>query len=64
VVNEKAQIKPFLANILVWPLYVLSGLKGVELEQQIWSKAELAGLGKILGDYNLESAGREDWLHF
>lgn len=50
--------------IIVWPLSVVSGLKGVDEEQQPWFRSELARLGRILGDGVIESAESGNWITF
>ena len=59
-VNE---IQPALALPTVWPLSMASGLDGLEHEQSLWFRAQLARLGCILGDGALECAGTGDWAH-
>jgi hypothetical protein len=62
--DEREKIKPYLGYILVWPLSVAAGLKGVDAKLQMWFRAELAGLGKILGDGVIESAESKHWVTF
>ena len=59
--NESEGIKPHLANLVVWPMTVASSLGGIDPQQQLWFKSELANLGKITGDGVLEYAETDEW---
>lgn len=64
--DEEAMIKPYLANWIVWPLTVASSVRagrtGLDAAQRRWFKAELAHLGRSIGDGVLACADREHWL--
>ncbi|KAL8740581.1 MAG: hypothetical protein Q9190_006738 [Brigantiaea leucoxantha] len=59
-VNE--EIKPYLANLMVWPLTIASSLEGVDSRQQLWFRSELARLGTLTGAGNLERAESDQWV--
>jgi len=52
--NHSDDIKPYLANSVVWPLTIASCVEGVDTEQQLWFRSELARLGRITGDSALQ----------
>jgi hypothetical protein len=56
-------IPPSLALPVVWPLSIVSRLNGIESGQQVWLRALLANLGRVLGDGALECAGSDLWTH-
>ena len=58
-INTDEAIRPYLANLVVWPLTIASALQGVESKQQLWFKAQLARLGRITGEGVLECAETE-----
>jgi len=64
LVVEDAEINPCQAIMIIWPLSISAGLRGVDKEQQMWFRSELAGLGRLLGDGIIESAESEKWLTF
>ena len=55
------EIKPSQADLLVWPLSVASCLEGIDSKQQKWFQAELASIGRIVGDGILASAESQFW---
>ncbi len=63
-INEKDAVEPYLANIVIWPLSIAAGLKGLERTHQLWFRTELAGLGRLVGDGIIESAEMENWVSF
>lgn len=56
------EIKPHLANLVVWPLSIASSLEGVDIKQQQWFRSELARIGRISGDGVLEAAETDQWV--
>ncbi|KAE9364868.1 hypothetical protein N431DRAFT_389228 [Stipitochalara longipes BDJ] len=64
LVNEGADINPCQAIMVIWPLSISAGLRGVHKQQQPWFRSELAGLGKLLGDGIIESAESKNWIAF
>lgn len=61
--RTEEEIPPALALPMVWPLSVASNLDGVKESQQLWFRAQLARLGRVLGDGALECAGTDQWAH-
>lgn len=59
--TEHEEIRPYQANLVLWPLMVGSGLKGIDVDQRRWFRSELAEVGKVLGDGMLE---RAEWATF
>lgn len=58
------EIKPYLANLAIWPLTIASSLQGIENKQQKWFRSELAALGKLVGDGVLTYAEAHNWSVF
>jgi hypothetical protein len=61
--NTDEDIRPALALFTVWPLSMASSLGGVEPGQKLWFSAQLARLGRVLGDGALLCAGTDQWAH-
>jgi hypothetical protein len=61
--NADEEIPPALALPTVWPLSTASSVDGIETGQQLWFRAQLALLGRVLGDGALECAGTDHWTH-
>jgi hypothetical protein len=59
--NTNDEIKPYLANLAVWPLAIASSLEGIDVRQQLWFRSELASLGRITGDGVLECVETDQW---
>ncbi len=59
--NAQEKIKPYLVNLVVWPLTIASSLEGVDGRQQLWFRSELATLGKLIGAGVLEKAETAEW---
>jgi hypothetical protein len=59
--NTNDEIKPYLANLAVWPLAIASSLDGIDVRQQLWFRSELASLGRITGDGVLECVETDPW---
>ena len=62
--STNEQIKPHLANLVVWPLTVASSVGGIDPKQRQWFRSELASIGKITGNGVLESAETASWGMF
>ena len=60
--NTNEEIKPYLANWVVWPLTIASSLEQIDIEQQLWFRSELARLGRTIGDGLLECAETDQWV--
>jgi hypothetical protein len=62
--NVDEEIPPALALPTVWPLSMASSLDGVGPSEQLWFRAQLARLGRVLGDGALECTGTDHpWTH-
>ena len=55
------QIKPHLANLVIWPLTIASSVCGTDAKQRQWFRSELASIGKITGNGVLEYAETASW---
>lgn len=61
MLNTNEEVKPSLANLVVWPLTIASSLEGIDVRQQLWFRSELARLGRITGAGILECAETGQW---
>lgn len=59
--NKDEDIKPYLANIVIWPLTIASSLTGLDASQRLWFRSELASLGRVTGVGILECAETQQW---
>lgn len=50
------EIKPYMANMILWPLAIAASIRGVNHELQAWFRSQLTRLGRISGDGVLECA--------
>lgn len=57
----EVDVKPYAASLMVWPLSIASSLGTMQDHPWIWFKAELAELGRILGDGVLQDAQTNQW---
>lgn len=62
ILNTDEDIKPYMANLIVWPLTIASSLGGVDAKQAMWFRSELSRLGKVVGVGVLECAESDQWL--
>lgn len=62
-INNKDDIQPSLATLMVWPLTIAACLEDFPLDKrrQQWFKSELISLGRITGDGILEKMGKDPW---
>jgi hypothetical protein len=62
--HTKEDIKPYLATLTTWPLTIASSLRDVDDDddRQLWFKAQLARLGRVVGIGVLECAETDQWL--
>ena len=60
--STNEEIKPYLANLIVWPLTIASSLEEIDVRQQLWFRSELARLGRITGAGVLECAEKGQWV--
>ena len=61
MVNNNAETKPYLAGSVTWPVTIASSLQGIDADQKLWFKSELAGLGRITGTGIFECAESTNW---
>lgn len=59
--NADEGVKPYQAELMIWPLTIASSLVGTEIQQQRCFKSELAQLGRMTGTSALERAETDDW---
>ncbi|KAL8809089.1 MAG: hypothetical protein Q9200_003725 [Gallowayella weberi] len=60
--NGNDTIKPHLAVLAVWPLTIASSIKeGLDPQQQLWFRSQLATLGRATGEGVLESVETDEW---
>ncbi len=62
--NETSETKPYLADLVIWPISVASCVEGVDDKLRKWCKSELAAIGHIVGDGLLQRAASDDWTSF
>jgi hypothetical protein len=60
--NTNEEIKPYLANWVVWPLTIASSLERIVIKQQLWFRSELTSLGRTIGNGVLECAEANHWI--
>ena len=56
------ELKPYVANLVVWPLSIASGLRKLDVGQQIWFRSQLARLGKLVSSRLFECADTRHWM--
>ena len=59
--NEKEDVKPFYANLVIWPLSMAASLEAVDSELRQWFRSELSLTGRMVGDGILQCAEAGDW---
>lgn len=60
-INADDDIKPYVANIIIWPLSLAANMSGVDIKHKTWFTSLLARLGRITGTALLESAETNSW---
>ena len=60
--NTEDSIKPYLADLTIWPLTIASCLGNMDSKQRWWFRSELAHVGKIAGSRMLQCAESHQWL--
>ncbi|KAH8599555.1 hypothetical protein B0O99DRAFT_612340 [Bisporella sp. PMI_857] len=55
-------VRPCLADLVIWPLTVVSSIKDVDDDARSWFRARLARAGRITGTGLLECAETGQWL--
>lgn len=61
IINADDDIKPYVANIIIWPLSLAANMAGVDIKHKAWFTSLLARLGRITGTALLESAETSSW---
>lgn len=56
------EIKPYVANQIIWPLSIAASLAEVEPQLSRWFRAELASLGRVVCAGMLECAETDQWF--
>lgn len=49
IMNTDDNLKPYIANLVVWPLSMVANISGLGVEQKSWFKSLIAQLGRITG---------------
>lgn len=62
VLNTGEDIKPYMANLTIWPLSIASSLRDVEVTQKEWFRSMLARLGRTVGAGIFEYAETDQWF--
>ncbi|KAL8709797.1 MAG: hypothetical protein Q9220_005583 [cf. Caloplaca sp. 1 TL-2023] len=60
--NLNKTMRPYLANLVVWPLTVASSFRDLDIGLQMWFRSQLASLGRIAGEGILECAESDQWV--
>ena len=60
--NMDEEVKPYLANLVAWPLSLASSIGGLDLQQRNWFRSELVYVGQAVGAGVLVCAHAYDWL--
>lgn len=59
--NSGHDIKPYVAQLVIWPLTLAASAGGVDAVQQKWFRYELARMGRIVGYGIFEAAETDQW---
>lgn len=59
--STNEEIKPYLVNLVIWPLAVATSVDGLDVRQRLWFKTELARLGEIIGHNTLGAVEATGW---
>jgi hypothetical protein len=59
--NVMEEIKPYVAQLVIWPLTIASSVGGVDAATQKWFRCELARIGRIVGYGVMECAETDQW---
>ena len=59
--NAKQDIKPYLADLVIWPLSIAACVEWVDDKLHQWFKSELGAVGRIVGDGIIQRAETDDW---
>jgi hypothetical protein len=60
-INEDDDVKPFVANMIIWPLSLAANLSCLDIKYKLWFRSLLTCLGRITGISLLESAETSSW---
>jgi hypothetical protein len=61
--HAEREISPYMASLVTWPLTIASSLEeGLDLEQKLWFRSELANLGRVVGVGVVEFAETDTWF--
>ncbi|KAJ9606480.1 hypothetical protein H2200_009441 [Cladophialophora chaetospira] len=60
--NFEKEVKPYLANLVAWPLSLASSVGGLDSEQRNWFRSELVCVGEAVGAGVLVLTHACDWL--
>jgi hypothetical protein len=60
--NMNEDLKPYVADLTVWPLSIASSLGDVDVKQKMWFRLQLARFGRMIGDRVLEFEEADQWL--
>lgn len=59
--NVAEEVKPYVAQLVVWPLTIAASAGGVDAALQKWFRCELARIGRIVGYGIIECAETDQW---
>lgn len=62
ILAPNRDLRPYVACLAVWPLSIASGLRYLDLGQQLWFRSQLACLGKLVGARFFECADTNHWI--
>lgn len=62
--NTHRHIKPYLANLVVWPLSIAKCVEGIDDKFRQWFTSELGAVGEIVGDGVIRRAATDEWAAF
>jgi hypothetical protein len=54
--NTKEEVRPYMANLVIWPLNVAASINDLDAKQKEWFRSKLSQLGRLVGYGNIESA--------
>lgn len=61
VLLDSKTVQPLHASCVVWPLTIAGSARSISEEQRNWFRAELAGVGRVLGAGVIIEAEEEEW---
>ena len=62
ILNKEENLKPWMAELAVWPLTVASSSRDLDTEQRLWFRQQLSDCGRSIGDGVLEFEKADRWL--